>query len=365
MKILMATLKYLIFCIILFYTSYCIAHEAWLLTPNQIVMLNDIPLPHSFSSDNFISIFIAMTMSFLFGVALFAEYCLRDYELLLDSYIRPFAYRYGSLILRLCLGFTLLYASFGNMPRHGIGVIGQPTLFVPDLDLRLIGETGHEWLFLAAIEFAIAILLFLGLFTRLVALSIIILIMMGAYLFGMDAILPYAGHFMMPALFLMCLGSGKYCAFTLDLPRPFDDISYFFNTLDRPSIYRLVLLGTGLNFAFLGVLYKFTQPNLVIQILESSNFPLFGIPVEYVALIMALIETMTGLCLAAGLLVRPLSLFLIGAMCMFAMVLGENLVMHGNIFGLMFIFLLYGRYEKIPVKLMNMNKIPLLKRGIS
>lgn len=318
------------------------AHEAWLLTPNQILSLNSMPLPESFAISNPLTLLIMVSMVVAFMLAYYAEIILKPKEKALEKQILPYIQSYLPLAVRLCLGFILLYASFGGLPRHGIGAYGSPTLFVPDLDLRIVGATGTEWLFLGKVQFILAISMILGVFVRIAALSIIGLVLLGAMLFGVEMMISYVAHFMMPALFLLCVGAGRYYKFKLKLLKFLSSIERFFASCDHQIIYRVILIGTGFNFVLLALMFKFMQPNLLINILTEGNFPLFGLPVEYMALIMAMIEVIAGICIMLGILVRPLCLFLVGAMSLFAIVLGESLVMHANIFAIMFICLVHG-----------------------
>ena len=322
--------------------SSAFAHEAWLLTPNQILMLNSLPLPQSFAIDNILTLLIMVGMVAAFMLAYWVEIILKPKEKIYERKILPFIEDYLPLIVRLCLGFIMMYAAFGSLPRHGIGAYGSPTLFVPDLDLRIIGATGTEWLCLAKLQFILAMTMILGVFVRVSAVCIMGLVILGASLFGAEMMISYAAHFMMPALFLLCVGAGKYYKLSLPLPKICAQIEKFFSECDMRIIYQVILIGTGFNFVLLALVFKFMQPNLLINILVEGNFPLFGLPVEYMALLMAMIEVIAGFCIMMGILVRPLCVFLIGAMCLFAVILGENLVMHANIFAIMFICLFYG-----------------------
>lgn len=327
---------------IMFAPVSAFAHEAWLLTPNQILSLNSLPLPKSFAIDNILTLAIMVTMVAAFMVAYWCEIILKPKEKALEKKILPHIEAYLPLIVRICLGFIMLYASFGGLPRHGIGAYGSPTLFVPDLDLRIVGATGTEWLFLGKVQFILAISMILGVFVRVSSLCVMGLVVLGAFLFGSEMMVSYAAHFMMPALFLLCVGAGRYYSLSLKLPKICNMIQEFFMRCDRAIIYRVILIGTGFNFILLALMFKFMQPNLLINILVEGGFPLFGLPVEYMALFMAMIEVIAGICIMVGVLVRPLCLFLIGAMILFAIVLGEALVMHANIFAIMFICLFYG-----------------------
>lgn len=333
--------KILLFLSVCFLITFpAMAHEAWLLSPEEVIALNKMPSPSAFSLSNMISILLAIVMVLIFlgGSIIHMKWVEPIENKIIHEYF-PLFKEYIPIIARICLGFTLLYAGTGILVRHGSGMPGMPTLFVPDLDLRLAGDF---WQFIGKIEVTLAFMFFFGIFVRTAAGTVIALAVLGSMLFGSQMMMPYSAHFMMPALFLLCHGGGVFYTIDLKLPHKLETIRSEIARCDKHLIYKVILFGTGMNFAFLGLTYKFLQPNLLMAILEKSSFPTFGIEVQYLAFIMALVEVFAGFAIAVGILVRPLCIFLIGAMCLFAVLLGESLVMHGNVFALMFIGLCYG-----------------------
>ena len=313
------------------------AHEAWLLTPAEMIELATAPLPEAFVNGDMISFSLGLFISIAFLCGLVAEYFWKPYERKLDYYLEPHAKRFGPLIIRVTLALFMIYAALGQAPRHGTSIGTQPTLFVPDMELRLLSE---GWGFLSSVEIILGLMLLYGVFTRVAALGVILLAFTGLALFGSE-FLPYFGHAFAPGVYLLCIGGGMYYV-KLKLPEPLDRIRLFFAKIDRGLIYQSLLFLVGINFAFLGFRYKFLEPNLLIKILEIGNVPNFGIPYEYMAVMMAFIETTAGVLIALRLLVRPLALFLIGAMMFLALSLGESFIFHSNIFGIMFVFALFG-----------------------
>ena len=318
------------------------AHEMWLLSVTEVITLNALSVPTAFMFDNPIALLVMTIISLLFLVAYYGEIYFKDIENQYADKIMPVVTHYIPIIMRVSLGLVLLYAAFGILPRHG-NETGTPTLFVPDLMLKILGDWGNIF---AYAQIIIAAMLLLGVYVRIAASGIIVLVVMGSAAFGADMMVSYAAHFMMPALFLLCVGAGQILNLpdniTSTISPKMQKISDFFASCDMDIIYRTILFGTGFNFLFLGVYFKFMQPNLIIGILSSSAFPLFGLPVEYVALIMACIEVFAGLCLMMGILVRPISALLLFAMTLFSVILGENPIMHGNLYGLMILCFVYG-----------------------
>jgi uncharacterized membrane protein YphA (DoxX/SURF4 family) len=339
-------LSFTVFISSFIFTPAAYAHEMWLLSVNEVITLNALSIPTAFMFNNPISLLVMTIMSLLFLVAYYGEIYFKDIENQYADKIMPLVTHYIPVIMRLSLGLVLLYAAFGILPRHGNST-GTPTLFVPDLMLKILGNWGQIFSYAQII---IAAMLLLGVYVRIAASGIIMLVVMGAAAFGADMMVSYAAHFMMPALFLLCVGAGQILKlpdniilkFSSKINLKMQKISDFFASCDMDIIYRTILFGTGFNFMFLGVYFKFMQPNLIIGILSSGAFPLFGLPVEYVALIMACIEVFAGLCLMMGILVRPISALLLCAMTLFSVILGENPIMHGNLYGLMILCFVYG-----------------------
>lgn len=318
------------------------AHEVWLLTPEDVIRLNQQPIPTSFMWGNPLSGIILAGLAGAFLTGYLLEIKLKPFEThSVTNFFKQYVWAYLPLIVRFCVGITLLYAGMGWNVRHG-AMIDVPTLFVPDLSLSVLGGMWQP--ILAYAQIAIALCLFLGIFVRICAVCIMILTLIGAGLFGQAHMVFYTAHFIMPALYLLCVGAGDKMAFHYHFARHSlcDRVINFFKTCDIHLVHQFMLVGTGIHFALLGLFFKFLQPNLIIHILSNSNFPLFGIPVAYMALMMGGIEIIAGICLAMGILVRFVSIFLIGAMCSFAFILDESLILHGNIFALMLIGLCYG-----------------------
>ena len=105
---------------------------------------------------------------------------------------------------------------------------------------------------------------------------------------------------------------------------------------------------TGATFVYLGIAVKLIEPTLLMAILEHGEVPLFGLSLEMVALVMAMVEIVAGGLLAMGRLVRPVSLFLISAFTFFAVTIGETPLFHANLYGLALMLAMAGR--RAPVR---------------
>ncbi len=309
------------------------AHEAWLLTPDEIVALAMEPIPAIFTS------YLVLGLAAVIGciatmAALFVEEQVQPIEARLEPTLQTAASAVGPLVLRLGLAIMLALAATGGLPRHGTAMWTQPTLLVPDMQLSLV----PGWDLLVPLQIGIAILLAAGLFTRVIGAVLIGVVGIGLAVFG-SKFMAYAPHFAAPALVLILVGSGPWALdqiiglSTRLTPRP----------AIRQAIWRLAQILVGGGFVYLAVVYKLTQPTLLIAILQHGEMPTFGLSYPVIALIMTGVEIICGALLIAGRLIRPVSLVIIGAITFLAVVLGETPLFHANLYGTMLIFALAGR----------------------
>jgi uncharacterized membrane protein YphA (DoxX/SURF4 family) len=257
----------------------------------------------------------------------------------------------------------LFTAALGLSPRHGTAFGFTPTLFVPDMELNLLGS---GWHFLAYVQLILAIMLLYGFFTRVASLGVIGLCYLGLGLFQ-EKFIPYMGHFIAPAVFLMWTGGG-YLSIPVKLHKELQDLIEALKSIKLQWVYSFVLFITGINFFYLGLFVKGMYPTLLMAILAHGNVPLLGLSYETAAFIMTGIEIAAGLLVALGLLVRPIAIFLIAAMSFFAIFLGESPLLHANIYTLMFVFLIYGdKAETFESSLSSFREAirPDLKRRIA
>ncbi len=308
-------------------------HEAWILTPGEIEALAAEPIPALFRSSP-ILFAAAAAGTIVTAAALNAERRFEPVEARVAAGFAPFAVTVGALALRLGLAVMLLLAATGGLPRHGTATWTQPTLLVPDMQLSLV--PGWEWLIVA--QAALGIALALGLATRLSGLLLIGLSGLGMGLYG-TAFLSYAPHFAAPGLMLAVIGGGTLSVDRLleDRPAPVPA------TVSAEVLWRIAQVMVGGCFVYLAVAYKLTQPTLIIAILEHADFPTFGIPLPWIALIMTGVEIVCGTLLMLGRLTRPVAFLLMGAITFLAITLGETPLFHANLYGIMAAFALSGR----------------------
>lgn len=308
------------------------AHEAWLLTPQEVAELSRMPMPDLFTNTWLLAL-AALIGSAAATCALIAEARFQPLEARVFRPLERFAPVIGPLAIRLGLAVMLCLASIGGLPRHGTAMWTQPTLFVPDMQLSL--AAGWGWL--APIEAVLSLMLLTGLMTRISGLLVIGLSACGLLAFGLP-FLSYAAHFTAPALILVLCGSG---CLSLDRALGSEDWAMPAERIAR-FLWPMSLLLVGGGFAYLAVTVKLTQPTLLMAILDHGEVPLMGIPLPVIALIMAGVELIAGCLLAAGRLVRPIAVFLIGAFTFFAVAIGETPLFHINLYGTCVMFLLAG-----------------------
>ena len=320
------------------------AHEAWLLTPDEMAKLAVAPIPAVFTGIWPLAGFIALAAIAAVGAIAIADR-LQDIERQVFAPLAAVAADVGPLFVRLGLALMLGLGAVGGLPRHGTTIWTTPTLMVPDMQITLAGS---GWSWLAYAELITALLLLAGLFTRVAALMVIALVGLGFSAFG-TVFFAYGPHFVAPALILLMYGGG---ALSLDrvarrpaltlwpelLPRG-DQTS---QTAWRVATWRATLALLGGTFVYLGIAYKLDQSTLLIAILDHGDVPTFGIPLETAALIMMLVEITAGALLALGLLVRPIALFLMGAFTFFAVTIGETPLFHANLYGTMAMLFMCG-----------------------
>lgn len=305
-------------------SSSASAHEAWLLTPAEVAELARQPLPTIFTAPGPLALAaFASSAALLTAVAL--ETRLSRWETRLSAPLLILSPSLGPLLIRLGLAAMMALGALGGLPRHGTAPWSEPTLFVPDMQLALV--PGWDWL--APTQFVLALLLGLGVQTRLSASAVLCLSLAGLVAFG-QPFLSYAPHFAAPALVLLALGGGPWSVDRFWHRRAEPAIDP--RTRDTSFLAARVLLGLG--FVYLAIAHKFTQPTLLMAIFEHGEIPTFGLPLDLIALAAACVELIVGLLLVFGRLVRPTALLLIGLFTFFAVTLGETPLFHANLYAL-------------------------------
>lgn len=323
-----------VFLIIFWVTGFLVfsdvvsAHERWILLPEQIEQWNSLPRPVLFSrfsllNVSMISVFLLFIVGWVWLGFTGARELFPDLQARLSSYGD-----HVPRILRVCIGWILLSSAFGVEPRFGIDQFTSPTFLAPDLDLN---QLGPAWAWLRWAEVFLGLAILFGVYVRLFASLLIVLTLLGGYLYG-EAILAYAGALIGACIYLVLQGPGRHY-----LPLP--TLSFFLGLqtwlADQPrqraqAIMRIL---TGTTLLYLGVFFKVMQPNLSIGIISLYQLPMLSLNPEAFTLLMALVEVSAGILMIAGVLLRPLSLFLIAAFTVFALLLPETPTEHILFYG--------------------------------
>lgn len=231
-------------------------------------------------------------------------------------------------ILRVCLAWILLSSAFGAEPRYSVEPFTSPTFLAPDLELSLLGP---EWQWLGWAEIFLGLTILFGIYVRLFAALLIGLTLLGGILFG-SAIMAYAGAMIGACIYLVLQGPGRHY-----LPLPIlpslRGIQSWLAGQPRQRAQAIMRILTGTTLLYLGVFFKFMQPNLSIGIINTYDLPLLTLDPEAFTLFMALVEASAGILMMAGVLLRPLSFFLIAAFSMFALLLPETPTEHILFYG--------------------------------
>ena len=313
------------------------AHEPWILKPDEIQQALAQPKPAWFTQLNAANITL---------IAAFGLFCIGWIRLGFTGAKELFPDLQARLqaqgdkvapIIRFCLVWTLVSASIGLEPRVGVDAFTEPTLIAADL---IIEEQDFHWWWLQEVQLLLAVGLAFGVYVRLMAVGLLAICIPAFYLFGM-AFLPYAGAVMGCALYLLLQGSGAY-AVRWPAMATFRSAQRFLRSQPRSRAQFLMRVFTGISILYAGVTFKVFQPQLIYQILQEYPIPLLSSYPDFFTLLMALVEVSAGLLIIAGVLLRPLSLFFLGAFLFFAAMLPESFMAHSMFYGVMLSFLFNG-----------------------
>ncbi len=323
--------------VLLLLSEGAMAHEAWFLTPEEMAAANARPKPEIFTTLNSTNISILVGSAlFLFGwISLHftgAREMFTDLRLRLASFGD-----YASVALRIGLGVMFVMAAFGMSPRHGTEMFEVPVLAAPDLQLtRLAGD----WAWIAWAEALVGIMLLLGIYVRLAAAACLGLASLGAVLFPHD-MQQYFGVIVGAGIYLLLQGAG-----TLYIPMPSvygtQRIAAGLASQPRERAAWLMRVLAGLCFIYLGIQYKVLQPNLILEGIVRNEVPTFGMAAETFVFFTAIVETVAGLLLVAGVLIRPLATFLLVAFIFLNITFGEGILSHIFAFGILVACVLVG-----------------------
>ena len=319
-----------IFCItgLLLFSDAILAHERWILSPPQIAEWNSKLRPVLFSSFSMLNLSMISAFSlFIVGWVWLGFTGAR--ELFPDLQARLASYGdHVPRILRVCIAWILLSSAFGAEPRFGVEPFTSPTFLAPDLELS---QLGPHWYWLRWAEIFLGLTILFGIYVRLFSALAILLSALGGYLYG-EAMLAYAGAFIGANIYLIMQGPGRHYVPLPTLPILVKWQTWLANQprLRAQAIMRIL---TGTTLLYLGVFFKVMQPNLSIAIISLYELPLLSLHPEAFTLFMALVEVSAGILMMAGVLLRPLSLFLILAFTVFALLLPETPTEHILFYG--------------------------------
>ena len=312
------------------YSGESNAHERWILTPEQIAQWNSLPTP-TFYSELSIGNFAMVSMFLLFILGWIRLGFTGARELFPELQARLASYgEHVPRILRVCLSWMLISSALGLEPRLGVAAFTSPTLFAPDLELSSLGP---GWSWLGGFEILLGLAILFGIYVRLCAIVLMLLGLLGGWLFGLG-FLAYGGAILGASIYLLLQGPGRHYP-PLPVPTVFQGIVAWLEAQPRSRAQFIMRVLTGLTMLYLGIAFKIMQPNLVIGIIKTYQIPLLSSVPEGFSLFMALVEVSAGLLMIAGILLRPLSIFLLSAFLFFALLLPETLMEHVLFYGVM------------------------------
>lgn len=315
-----------------------LAHERWVLTPDQMRELNEAPKPEIYTSFTFEGTAVLLFFGSILAGLIYVHYFRHPdkWLLMLSGRMQRFV-DWIQPILRLTLGWTLIASALGLVPRLGNSPMAYPTFLAPDLELAILGP-GWHWLIWA--ELALGFWFMSGLWTRVAASVMLLAIHLALGLYG-EPFLAYYPTFLGIAIYLLFRGGGRGAMQTRTLFGLQPIVDWLHETPMRYPQYMLRILA-GLNFIYLGVWFKILQPNLAVGLINIYQVPIFSEAPEFFTLIMACVEIVAGIAIMAGILIRPASLFLFFAFFFFATFLPEGYDAHLAFYGVLMAFLLGG-----------------------
>ncbi|MEX2650462.1 MAG: FAD-dependent oxidoreductase [Alphaproteobacteria bacterium] len=307
------------------------AHEVWVLTSEQVAAWDARPLPELFTGVTSVNI-----MLYVFTAVFMVAWVLLGFtgarELFPDLQVRLASRgEWVPLALRAALAIMLGLAAFGAAPRVGTPYFSTATLAAPDLDLAPLGPT---WAWIGWAEAVAACAFLFGIYVRAAAALTLVLGIVGVALFGYE-MLAYVGLVAAAAVYLLLQGPGSLYLAIPTLPW-FGRISAWLAGQPRARAQFLLRMLAGANLLYLGIEYKFLHANLSIAVLVLHDIPTLGLGPEAFVLCMALVETLAGALVLAGILMRPLAIFLFFCFLFFSLLLGESVFSHAIFYGLLF-----------------------------
>ena len=314
-----------------------LAHDTWVITHDQEEIAHAKPLPEIFTSLGFANVSISLLA--LAGVIAWIVIGRTDIpDRVVDrlglprvdtARLEPWV----PTALRLGLAAMFVTAAFALHPRLGYAIGESPVLFASDLEFRHV-PGNWDWLIWVQVGLGAAFLL--GIWTRVASLLLVLLVLIGFWLFGID-MLAYAGVLIGTAYYLFARGGGRLAL--LGDPEAITRLTEA-TPPGRPQAVLRIL--TGLSFLYLGILYKFLHPTYLLAGVEFYDLPLFGFPPEVFVFIVATVEVVVGILITAGVMVRPLSVVLVFAFAFFSVSMNEGVLGHSFLYGIVFALFVSG-----------------------
>lgn len=323
--------------------SGALAHEAWVLSAEQMAEWDAKPLPDILTNPT-AGAWTIYVLSLLFVVGWVLLHRSGARELFPD--LQAWLSSYGHVTapaLRFGLAVALILGAFGLNPRHGTEMMSAPVFIVPDLQLNYLDPF---WGWLQWLQLAIAVLFVLGLYTRFVAAVFLGFLALGAVLFPYE-IWAYMGIVAGAGIFLLLQGAGSLYIPMPEVPGTGRLVAWLENQPRERAMWIMRVL-VGLTFIYLGIEYKFLHANLMLAGTLLFDLPTFGMVPETFTLLTAVVETLAGILLLMGLLVRPLAIVLLFAFIFFSIVFREGLLSHSFAYSILvgLFFLGAGRWRR-------------------
>lgn len=307
------------------------AHELWVLTPEQATHWSAKPKPEIFTqlNETNLSIFLLTALCVVGCFLLYRRIASRPFALHLQARLTSHG-NYVPVALRVALFIMLGTASLGLVPRLGTEIMQNPVLGAPDLELR---QLPGDWSWVAVVEGVLAICLLLGIYVRGAAAALLGLGLLGFYLFG-PSMGAYIGLIGAAAVYLLFQGAGPYAV-------PFPSIpgavwlSDWFADQPRERVQWLLRVLIGANVLYLGLAYKFAQPNLMLAVIEIHHVPTLEMEPATFVLLAGVVEVIAGALILTGIMIRPLTVVLFAAFAFFSLVFREGVFAHVIVYGLL------------------------------
>lgn len=314
--------KYIVCSLGIFVTSSVFGHEPWLLTTEQIKILNSLPPPNVFAQLDMFNIFVCV-----FSILIVLFWILLNY--LFPYGKKPFTeyqQNYASLFLRIGTGTMLILLALGLIPVRGIEFISKTALIAPEFLI----SSNLVWKWLFWVELIIGFALLFGIYTRVCAITLLLMLIIVFFHYGMG-ILQYVGFYLGIIYYLVMQGGGRYAIFR--------DESKL-DTMTK-SVFVLQLL-TGINFIYSAISIKFIHPNLDIAILTINHSITFGLTYAYFVFIMFVTEIVFGILIILGLRLQIISVGLLLIFIFLSFDVSENILAHSFIYGILLSFIITG-----------------------